>query len=548
MISIDAPIRRVPRYVVGLFFGLLLLLGGLLFSDYGVSWDEQLDRTNGLVNLRYIGELVAPDWVALHPRSQNLPRLQGYRENDHGVLFELPLALFDALRSGRDPRPYYLLRHGAVFLVSLCGLWALFRLGTLCFHDERLGLLAAGLLVLSPRLFGESFYNGKDVPFMAAFTLGAYTLAWLLEQPSWRRSLVHALVTAAATDIRMLGLLLVPFTIMLLGLQFLSDTTPIARRWLLKAGLVYALTTAIGIVAGWPYLWANPLGNLASAFFSLSHFRWTGHVLYWGHVLPAKDIPWHYALVWISITTPIAYQVAALVGLGMVTVRLLRQPWATLQTSAGRLDLLLIAWLVLPLGLVISLHSVLYDGWRHLYFIYPALLLLAVRGGLTLGQLWHQSASWRRLVVGLALLASAEAVLTVVRMAWMHPHQQTYFSYLPRQQVERLFERDYWGLSFRQGLAYVVAHQPTGPIAIDLTNIILLDNNKVWLSPADRSRLVVTPRPLAQYFITTYRTTPGSYPNSIGQEIFWVRADGVKILSVFQCRQPGSSSGTTLVR
>jgi hypothetical protein len=548
MRSIDAPIRQVPRYVVGLFFGLLLLLGGLVFSDYGVSWDEQLDRTNGLVNLRYIGELIAPEWVAQHPRSQHVPRLQGYHDNDHGVLFELPLALFDALRSGRDPRPYYLLRHGAVFLVSLGGLWALFRLGTLRFHDERLGLLAAGLLVLSPRLFGESFYNGKDVPFMAAFTLGVYTLTWLLEQPSWQRALVHALVTAAAIDIRALGLLLVPFTFMLLGLQFLSNTNPFTRRWLLIVGLIYGLTMAIGVVAGWPYLWANPLGNLASAFFSLSHFSWTGHVLYWGHILPAKDIPWHYALVWISITTPIAYQVAALVGLGIVIAGLLRQPWATLQTSAGRLDLLLIGWLVLPLGLVISLHSVLYDGWRHLYFIYPALLLLAVRGGVAVGQRRHQSAGWHWLVVGLALLASAEAVLTAIRMVWMHPHQQTYFSYLPRRQVERLFERDYWGLSFRQGLAYVVAHQPTGPVCIEVTHTILLDNNKSWLSPTDQARLVVAPRSLGQYFITTYRTMPGSYPDSVGQEIFWVRADGVKILSVFQRRQAGISPGVAPVR
>ena len=533
-------IRLVPRHVPGLFFGFLLLLGGFLFSDYGVSWDEQVDRTNGLVSLRYMAELVAPDRVAQHPRSQRVPRLQGYRDNDHGVLFELPLAFFDAVRAGRDPRPYYLLRHAAVFLVSLGGLWALFRLGTLRFRDERLGLLAAGLLVLSPRFFGESFYNGKDIPFMAAFTLGSYTLACLLEQPTWRRALLHALATAAAVDIRALGLLLVPLTFALLGLQLLGETTPRARRSVLKAGLVYGPAMAIGVLAGWPYLWANPLGNLASALFSLSHYGWTGQVLYWGQVLQATDIPWHYALVWISITTPVAYQVAALVGLGVVAEKLIRQPHA-LRTLAGQLDLLLLAWLLLPIGLVMYLHSVLYDGWRHLYFIYPALLLLALRGGLAVRQLGRRSPGWHRLAVGLGLLAGAEAIFTAVRMVWMHPHQQTYFSYLPREQVGRMFERDYWGLSFRQGLAYVVAHQPTGPIALEVTYTLLLDNNKVWLSPADRARLLVAPNAPGRYFITTYRTTPSPYPASVGQEVFSIRADGVKILSVFQRREAAAA-------
>jgi hypothetical protein len=178
---------------------------------------------------------------------------------------------------------------------------------------------------------------------------------------------------------------------------------------------------------------------------------------------------------------------------------------------------------------------VLYDGWRHLYFIYPALLLLAVRGGLAVARLGQRGAGSRWLVRALGLLAGAEAALTAGRMVAMHPHQQTYFSYLPRQQAERLFERDYWGLSFRQGLAFLVAHQPKGPILVQASNLLPLENNTVWLTPADRARLVTQPPPgAARYFISNYRTVAGDYPRSVGTEIFVVRADGVKILSVFQ--------------
>ncbi|MGI4873143.1 MAG: hypothetical protein ACRYFX_18440 [Janthinobacterium lividum] len=526
-------IRRVPRSVVALFFGSWLVLGGLLFADYGVSWDEHTDRANGLVSLRYVASLVAPGWAARQPLLQAAPDIKDYLDNDHGVLLEVPLALFDVLRGDcSDPRPYYLLRHALVFLLSLGGGWALFRLGALRFRDERLGLLAAGLLLLSPRLFAESCYNAKDVTFMAAFTLGAYTLARLLAHPTGRRALVHGLVTAAATDIRVLGVLLGPLTLGLLGLRWWATTAPPVRRELVRAGLGYGLVMAAGVIVGWPYLWQNPVRHLAIALLSMGHFRWGGPILYAGHIISATKVPWHYIPVWLSITTPVAYQVAALLGVGIAAAGLLRR--ARWRTPAGHLDLLLLAWLGLPLALVIGLHSVLYDGWRHLYFVYPALLLLAVRGGLAVVRLARRGPGWHRLALGLGLLAAAEAVGTAVRMARMHPFEQTYFSYLPRPLAERLFERDYWGLAYRQGLEYLIRQQPTGPVLLQAVENQPLENNLIWLPLADQRRVVPTAHARPRYVLTTYRHTPAPASDSLGREVYAIRADGVKILSVFR--------------
>jgi hypothetical protein len=541
--GIDTTIHRVPRYVVGVFFGLLLLLGWFVFADYGVSWDEVADRTNGQVSLRYAAELLTPGWAARHPVLQQAALIQNSYDNDHGVLFEFPLAWLDVVRPGTDLRTSFLLRHAAVFLVSLGGIWALFRLATLRFRDERLGLLAAALLVLSPRFFAESFYNGKDLPFVMTFTLSIYTLARLLERPSWRRAVVHGLVTAAAVDIRVLGLLLVPFTFTLLGLQFWSAPTLPGRHRLLRAGLAYGLTAVVAVVACWPFLWANPVRHLAIAYYSISHYAWGGSLLYLGHVIPAKIIPWHYALVWMSITIPLAYQAAAVVGLAVVAWGLVRQPWRALRTFDGQLNLLLVGWLVLPLALVMVLHSAIYDGWRHLYFVYPALLLFTIEGGLAVARFGQRHAGWRKLALGLALLAGAEAVLTAVRMVRMHPHQQVYFSYLTSQQAERLFERDYWALSYRQGLEYLVARQPQGTILVDAAQSTPLESNVAWLAPRDRARVVQTARGAGQYIITSYRSISGAYPDTVGQEVFAVRADGIKILSVF--KRPAASPSAT---
>lgn len=42
------------RVAVGLFFGMLLLLGPLLVRDYGMGWDERADRLVGYMSLRYV--------------------------------------------------------------------------------------------------------------------------------------------------------------------------------------------------------------------------------------------------------------------------------------------------------------------------------------------------------------------------------------------------------------------------------------------------------------------------------------------------------------
>jgi len=52
-----------------------------------------------------------------------------------------------------------------------------------------------------------------------------------------------------------------------------------------------------------------------------------------------------------------------------------------------QLDSLFLLWVMAPLVAVIGPRSVVFDGWWHVYFIYPA-LLLAVRGVQALAYRW----------------------------------------------------------------------------------------------------------------------------------------------------------------
>lgn len=521
------------------FFALLLLTGLLCYKDYGVSWDEEVLRTNAMVSAKYIASLVAPEWTAHEPKFANIRDIRGNRDNDHGVLFELPVVVLAKALGVSDSRTYYLLRHLAVFLVFVGGVGALYKLGSRYLRSWRWGLLVSLLLVLSPRFFAEAFYNGTDIVFLALFTLGAYTLVRLLQRPSLGRAAVHGLATAAAIDIRILGVLLVALTFGMLVLEWIFGPTEQPRRRVMMQGLgVYIVVLAVAVVAGWPFLWAAPVQHFIDVFLHLSRYTaWDGHMLYLGHIISAHQLPWHYAPVWMVVTTPLAYTTAFLVGVGGVLYALLRRPLVHLSTFEGRLDVLFLGWVSVPVLLVIGLHSVIYDGWRHLYFVYPALLLLAGRGARLLWHAGQQSPAVHRLAVAAAAVAGIEMAYTAGRMVQAHPQQQVYFSFLPPAAAVRLFECDYWGLSYRQGLEWIARHDAASALPVAAPNNALIEKNLALVPRANRLRFQLVDAGKARYFLSAYRTHPDAYPDSIGREVYRVRAYGQRVLSVF--RRPG---------
>jgi hypothetical protein len=527
-------VAKQPSFYIRGYFLLLLLIGLLLYKDYGVSWDEPIDRVNGMVSAKYVANLISPEWVANRAAFSGVPDIHGYRENDHGVMFEMPLSFLDQGIEISDSRTYYLLRHFIVFLIFMAGTWAVYNLGRIRFRSWKFGLLLSTLLVLSPRFFAESFYNDKDVGLLAVFAFGIYTLVRLLERPSLRRAAVHGLVTAAAVDIRILGIMLIAFTLGMVALELLfGPPTRQARLQLAKTVSVYLLVAVAGIILFWPYLWEAPLDNFLTAFDNMKKFRWYGEVLYLGDKVPTLKLPWHYAPVWITVTTPIAYTAAFVLGIVGAIYGLLRYNIAYLRTFEGRLDILFMGWFCLPIIMVIVLHSVIYDGWRHLYFVYPGLLMLAGRGAWELWQAGRRHQWLRPVAIGAATLAGGEMVYTVVQMVQAHPQEQVYFSCLSGPDAERLFERDYWGLSYREGLEWILQHDPAPQLNVTCQNAGLLETNLAIMKPEDRVRFRVGGQGKEQYFLSAYRTHPEPYSAEVGNEVYSIHAFKLKVLSVF---------------
>ena len=489
----------------------------------------------------YLYELVPPNWLPARATARlaltaSKNRLENYIDRDHGVAFELPMTVLEKLTGYTDMGDILLLRHRCVFLVCCAGLGAFYWLATQRLRSWRAGLLGTLLLLLSPRLFAECFYNAKDSIFLACFLLATATAVSFVQRPNLTKAAWHALTCALAIDVRLMGVLLPVLTLALLALRTIHGDyrgQRLGRPVFLYIGLLPLL-----VVACWPYLWSAPVAHFVEAFAKMRHFRWYNIMLYRGQLISTSNpLPWHYAPVWISITTPLLYLAGLLLSAGLLVRQLARYRWR-LYVGDGWQDLLFWGLGLLPLVSVVVLHSILYDGWRQLYFVYPPLLLLALRG---LVMAWRWQPPWSvpylswQVVAGLGIALPLAS--TAIQMIRLHPLENLYFNALAGSHPELRYEYDYWGLSFRQGLQWILRHDSRPLIRVQ-TNLSSADISNRWmLTPAERARLVIQRKAgPADYLMTTYRYHPQPY--QLGAPVYSLRveAEGRRVFDIFRLR------------
>ena len=287
-----------------IFFIVVFIVGIAVYRDYGISWDEPASRLNGLVSANYIAQKF--QFIEVIRKQQiNMFSLDTYIDKDYGVIFELPAVVFEKLLKLKDSRDIYMFRHLLTFIVFIFGLLAIYKLASERFDSWKIGLFAALLLFLTPRIFAESFYNSKDIVFMVAFAAALNTMISFLVKPSFKTAVLHGLVTAVAIDIRIMGLLIPVTCAAVMILKYIKKEYKLSL--LIKWVFIYFTITVFFIVLMWPWLWMDQYGNFIQAFKNMSKFRWDNYVLYMGTFIKATNIPWHYSLVWIGITVPPIY-------------------------------------------------------------------------------------------------------------------------------------------------------------------------------------------------------------------------------------------------
>ncbi len=483
--------QRLP----GLLLTALLLITGLcVYRDYGVSWDEREQREIGRVNLEYI-------------RSGNAALIDAAKDRDHGAAFEILLKSIEEAAGARERRQYIPLRHLCSFLFWVAGVLCGYLLALRLYGRQWLALAAILMLVLMPRIFAHAFFNSKDVPFLSAMLMALYAISGALDKQKVGLAIIAGMLCGFATGIRTMGGLLVAMTLVVYFIAMLDGTMP--RKKALSHAALFALAAMAMLYACWPALWRHPISGLAESFHNLSRFtRFKSDVLFEGKYYAPGTLPLYYAPKWLAISTPLIWLALGVVGIAVFCYDSLRLRKAFLLSLRGKMLGICLGLVALPMLAVVAFHSILYDDWRHLYFIYPPLVMLGLHTAERIARL-------RRGKPAIITAISAQAACTAAFMISAHPAQQVYFNALvPRGPEYRrhAYEGDYWGLSYRQGLQWLLTHDVRDTIpVVDILGPV--DEAADVLPKALRRRIRLTGEgEQGAYYLTTYRWHPDDYP------------------------------------
>jgi hypothetical protein len=534
---------RINESISFYFLGLYILLGLGLLSTFGISWDELDHRFFGIVNLNYLGNIFHINGIINDPILHKYSFVKFTDYGNQGVIEEILFVALERLLgigNDGDERKIYFFRHLLTFLVNLVGVVAVYHLAKRRFNDWRIGLLAATFLVLSPRFFAESFYNSKDVVFMSFFALSTYTAISFILKPTWKNAIWHSLATAIAIDVRIMAIVIPAMTILMLGLRIARGEIP--WRKTIAPAILYLSLAALVVVICWPWLWADPWGRFVEAFQKMSKFsRGPQELLYWGEVLKTANLPWHYIPVWIAITTPLLYVALFFVGIGATLKSLVQRHWRLWQGEAELQDLIFLGLFIVPILAVIVLHSTLYFGWRHLYFVYPAFLLLSIKGWMLLrSHSYTQPLLQKWAKPALTTILCISFAWTTVWMVRAHPLQNVYFNALAGKNWKSKFDVDYWGLSNRMALEYILAQENPAYINVWTWSYPKLNVSSRMLSPIDKVRIIELDKKAQgpDYIVNTYRMDTNDYAaDGLYELIKDFQIGNETILSIFRSKQ-----------
>lgn len=516
---------NLSKYFAPITFFIFLLIGLFIYKDYGISWDEEMQHKTGMVSYAYVFE--------------NNDELFNYGDKDYGVAFELPLIIVEKIFDLSENKDIYLMRHLVTHLLFLAGAWAMFLLLRLLFKNNMLSLIGLLLYLLHPRIYADSFYNTKDIPFLTIYTICLYWSAKAFQTGKVKDVILLALFTGLLINIRIMGIMHLGllsffyFIDLIHGLVKKEKVISIVRNF-----FILLLVTIFTLYISWPYLWKNPVTNFVSAWNNMAHFRWGAEVFLNGKYIPGTELPWYYAPYWFAITTPILYLILGGFGIICSIFFILKNKFNYFLNCPERNLILALGTFCFPFLAVIYLHSVIYDAWRQLFFVYPAFVLLAVWG---ISNILKHSEKSKWLYISCLFLVCFQGT----KLIRLHPFENLYFNRFVSKQpeeVRKYIEMDYWGLSFKQAFEYILANDTSKHIKITFRERPCEANARILFPERELecTRIpwdTLSPNPeLSDYFITNYRMHPDDFENVKGKEIHSIIVNNSRINTIFKLK------------
>lgn len=437
-----------------LFFFSYFCTGIIIFKDYGISVDEEFHRFSGFYWLNYLLSFfnfkILNNLVSFKLSEINgftLPNPKDYPF--YGVAFDLPLALIETIFNFKTYKDIFYLRHFANFLIFFVSSIYFYKILSNRFKNNFIIFCGLFFYIISPRIFGHSFYNNKDIILLSFVTISIFYYFKTIDNFNLKNILFFSLFSALSCSTRVVAIF-IPLSFLLFYFFSLLNKK-IIKDQTLKI-IFYIIFFIFFTILTWPYLWSNPINNFINSIKVFSKYSLTIQMLFNGHYIHSNILPLIYLPVWIFITTPIINLIFFLFAffyylkrsffrmINIKPVSIYEDFW---RGNKEKKDFFIFFnFFIVFIYLTLS-DVTLYTGWRQVYFLHFFLAYMSTFG-LYLFLNFTKNRKIKFITYALVAIFLFSNIATLIRF---HPYQSLYFNSILNEKQKNLFEVDYWGLS-----------------------------------------------------------------------------------------------------
>jgi len=491
----------ISKSIIFLLFSIFFIVGIITFKDYGISVDEEFQRRSGFYWLNYVLSFTffneLNNAVAI-----KLTQITGFTLSPiegnqfYGVIFDLPVALLEVIFKIDEPKNYFYFKHFLNFFLFFIASIFFYKLLFNRFLNSNIALIGTLFFILSPRIYGNSFFNPKDIVFLSLLTIALYFCFKLIDKMSYKNFIIFAVFAALSTSQRIYGIFL---PLSFVAFYFLSTLAKKKDLIYLPGIIIFCISFFIFLIAFWPLLWSGPVENLILTFKYFSHHYLLDDIkiLFNGEYIKANSIPYNYIFTWILISTPILYIVLFIIGyiqifkrffLKFINIKIDTYYYDLWRGIKEKKDLFILFNITCIILYLITFNISMFTGWRHVYFINIFIIYISTyaiyRVNLSLKSYLKKKLLFSTLMIYL--------IFIIYKMIVYHPYQNIYFNSFFIKNIHEKFEVDYWGLSGKKFLEDIlILEKNKNSIIISTASYLPLERSLKLLDKKDRKKIKI---------------------------------------------------------
>ena len=431
-------------------FGIYLLVGIYIYKDFGINIEEHWQRLSGFYWLNYVYEFFNIELFKeimtskyLDAYDSALPDPQTYKT--YGPTFDLTTAFIEVIFNIKSSKVYFELRHLLIFFIFFLSSITFYKILLHRFRNKIAIFFGVLFYIISPRIFGDSFHNNKDILLLSLIVFSVFFIFRYFENKKILYLILVALFSALVTSTRFYGFF-IPLTFIIF--LFINSKKNIINNF--TTSIYFLFFYFCSLTLHWPLMWESPFKTFLMLLTNYTKGMTQYQILYKGDYFFTFNLPIDYVFTWIIISTPIFLLALFFSGYFFLLKRSFNR-LIKIDPKKKHLDLFLgnnekkdfyifLNFTLLAM-IIFSFNFGLTSGWRHFYFLH---IFIIYMGTFFIQLLFRKYRENIKYLVPLFLIFS---VLVIFDLYKFHPYQSLYFNEFITNEKKNNYQVDMASLS-----------------------------------------------------------------------------------------------------